>query len=112
MFNFTALNLVLPIRIDTWNTFNSAGEISQYDASFVWWDWAVQTLLQAAAVQYKANSTAAITQILQQALAKSICGTAMSYCNGTNVEYQSADQCYEFLTTQVRFGQPFELGTS
>ncbi|KAL8687125.1 MAG: hypothetical protein Q9218_006613 [Villophora microphyllina] len=33
-FNFTALNLVIPVEIDAWNTYNSKGEISQYDATF------------------------------------------------------------------------------
>lgn len=112
MFNFTALNLILPLRIDSWNTYNAAGQISQYDATFVWWDWAVTTLFQAAAPLFKANSTATVQTAIQQALAKSICGTATQYCNGTNVQYKSADQCYQQLTTQVRFGQPWELGAS
>jgi len=112
MFNFTALNLVLPLRIDSWNTYNAAGEISQYDATFVWWDWAVTTVLQAAAPVLGANSTAVVQHKLQHALAESICGTAMQYCNGTNVQYPSGSQCFEYLTTKVRFGQPWELGTS
>ena len=112
MFNFTALNLILPLRIDTWGTYNAAGEISQYDATFVWWDWAVATLLQAAAPVFGANSTAATEHKLQQALAKSICDTATQYCTGANVQYLRASQCFDFLTTEVRFGQPWELGTS
>lgn len=111
MFNFTAIGLVLPLRIDSWNTYNSAGEISQYDATFVWWDWAVTTLLQAAAPVFGANSTGGIEALLQKALAKSICGTATQYCNGTNAQYQSVEQCYKYLTETIRFGQPWELGT-
>lgn len=112
MFNFTAVNLVLPLRIDSWNTYNAAGEISQYDATFVWWDWAVTTLLQAAAPLLGVNTTAAVQPKLQQALAKSICDTATQYCNGTNVQYLRASQCFDYLTTKVRFGQSWELGTS
>ncbi len=112
MFNFTALNLVLPLRIDSWNTYNAAGEISQYDATFVWWDWAVTTVLQAAAPVLGTNSTATVQHKLQQALAESICGTATQYCNGTNLQYSNFSRCFNHLTTKVRFGQPWELGTS
>ena len=110
MFNFTALNLILPLRIDSWNTYNSAGQISQYDASFIWWDWAVATLLQAAAPKLGANSTSAVEGILTQALAKSICQTSTRYCNGTNTQYANEDACFKYLTREVRFGQPYELG--
>ncbi len=112
MFNFTALNLILPLRIDSWNTYNAAGEISQYDATFVWWDWAVTTVLQAAAPVLGVNNTEAVEHKLHQALAKSICSTATQYCNGTNVQYWRASQCFDYLTTKVRFGQPWELGTT
>ena len=45
-----------------------------------------------------------------QKLATSICGVAQTYCNGTNVQYNSTSQCYDFLTKQVRFGEAYELG--
>lgn len=112
MFNFTALNLVLPVRIDTWNTFNSQKQISQYDATFVWWDWAFATLLKAAARVLGANSTTKAMQTLKDGLAKSICSTATMYCNGTNAQYKSAHECEQYLTKEIRFGSPYELGRS
>ena len=110
MFNFTALNLILPLRIDSWNTYNSHGQITQYDASFIWWDWAVATLLEAAAAAFGANSTAAAEARLTQLLAQSICQTSTQYCNGTNIQYANDGACLEYLTKEVRFGQPYELG--
>ena len=72
----------------------------------------MQTLLQAAAPSLGAKSTAVVEQKLQKALAKNICSTAMQYCQGTNVQYKSADQCFKKLATEVRFGQPWEMGES
>ena len=112
MFNFTALGITLPIRIDTWNSFNAQKQISQYDATFVWWDWAFATLLEVAAPVLKVNNTAQAIQALTGGLANSICSTAMTYCNGTNVQYSSTQECLKFLTTETRFGAPYELGTS
>lgn len=110
MFNFTALNVVLPIRIDSWNTYNSRGEITQYDASFIWWDWAVATLIEAAAPVLGAKTPEAAEATLTELLAKSICQTSTRYCNGTNTQYASDSACLEYLTKKVRFGQPYELG--
>lgn len=112
MFNFTALNLVLPLRIDTWNTFNSDKQISQYDANFVWWDWAVSTLLEAAKPKLGANTTAGVIQKVTEGLAHSICSTAMTHCTGKDKQYNSTGECMAHLTKTTRFGAPYELGTS
>ena len=110
MFNFTGLNLLLPLRIDTWNTFNAQKEISQYDATFVWWDWAFDTLLEAAAPRLGAKSKSQALQVLTGVLAKSICKTAMDNCKGEDAQYDSEKECMEYLTKKVRFGAPYELG--
>ncbi|KAL8716204.1 MAG: hypothetical protein Q9220_000109 [cf. Caloplaca sp. 1 TL-2023] len=109
-FNFTALNLVLPLQIETWNTYNAQGQITQYDATFKYWQWTVDYLIQAAAKQFRTPTPDATVKLLSGAIAKSICGTSQKYCNGTNVQYQSAEQCLGFLTQKVRFGQAYELG--
>ena len=111
-FNFTAINTILPVRIDTWNSFNAQKQISQYDATFVWWDWAFATLLEKAAPVLGANSTAQALQKLTGALASSICNTAMTHCNGENAQYSSPQECVQYLTKEVRFGAPYELGMS
>ncbi|KAL8761029.1 MAG: hypothetical protein Q9184_002818 [Pyrenodesmia sp. 2 TL-2023] len=72
-FNFTALNLVIPVEIDTWNAFNAQGEIIQYDATFKYWQWTVDYLLQAAGRRFGAKSPQATVTTLTQAIAKSIC---------------------------------------
>ncbi|KAL8949948.1 MAG: hypothetical protein Q9222_003980 [Ikaeria aurantiellina] len=109
-FNFTALNLVIPLQIETWNTYNAQGEITQYDATFRYWQWTVDYLIQAAGKQFRTNSAQDTVKALTAAIAQSICGTSQRYCNGTNVQYQSEQECLGFLTREVRFGQAYELG--
>ncbi|KAL8686413.1 MAG: hypothetical protein Q9224_005455 [Gallowayella concinna] len=109
-FNFTALNLVIPIEIDAWNTYNSKGQITQYDATFKYWQWTVDYLMQAAGKKFGTNSLGATVGALTKAIAQSICGTATKFCNGTNEQYAGPAECFEFLTKSVRFGQAYELG--
>ena len=109
-FSFPVLKgLSVPIQIDTWNVFNAQGQISEYDATFKWWQWTVDYLLQTAAAA--SNQTLpAIEKYVTQQLANSICTTAQTYCNGTNVQYKSQNDCLNFLTNEVRLGEAYELG--
>lgn len=110
-FNFTALNLIVPVEIDAWNTFNAQGQISQYDATFKHWQWTVDYLLQAAAKKFLTPTKEATVTLLTQAIAKSICQTSMTYCNATNtIQYKTSEECFAFLTSKVRFGEAYELG--
>ncbi|KAI4176932.1 MAG: hypothetical protein LQ343_000789 [Gyalolechia ehrenbergii] len=109
-FNFTALNLVVPVEIDAWNTFNQLGQISQYDATFKHWQWTVDYLLQAAGKKFGTNTKQATVGVLQEAIAKSICQTSMTNCKGTSAQYQSNEACFAYLTKEVRFGEAYELG--
>jgi hypothetical protein len=45
MFNFTSLGLVVPIEIDSWNTWNEVGQITQYEVSFKYWQWTVAYII-------------------------------------------------------------------
>ena len=90
-----------------------------YDATFTgWWQWTVDTLLQAAAkelsyVEHKNVSQADTLSYVQSKLATSICTTAQKYCVGYgNKQYESETQCYNYLTKETRFGAAYELGKS
>ncbi|KAL8818159.1 MAG: hypothetical protein Q9223_003142 [Gallowayella weberi] len=100
-FNFTALNLVIPVEIDTWNSYNSRGQITQYDATFKYWQWTVDYLMQAAGKKFGTTSTEATVGTLTKAIAQSICGTATKYCSGPNEQYTSPAQCLDYLTTNT-----------
>jgi hypothetical protein len=106
MFNFASFgNMSLPVTIDTWLTWNAAREITQYDATFRWFGHLLKTLL--ASVDTDPVKAQAIAT---DNIAKSICKTHSSYCKGANVQYDSDQDCYDFLTKEIRVGQSFELG--
>lgn len=109
-FSFPILNnLIVPIEIETWNVFDSNHQISQYDATFKWWQWTFNYLIQTAAAAQNMNLTQ-IEAYATDKLATSICSTAQTFCNGTNTQYNSTASCYNYLTTQIRFGEAYELG--
>jgi hypothetical protein len=94
-----------PIVIDTWFTYNEKREISQYDVVFRWFGYLLQTLLNS----LDPNPMIAVQKVTH-ALAGSICNSEQTYCNGTNTQFESWDNCVDFLTKDVRMGQSFELG--
>ena len=108
-FSFPLLKgLEVPIQIDTWNAFNDQGEISQYDATFKWWQWTVDYLLQTAA-KASNQTLPEIEALVTKELTSSICNTAQIYCKGSNVQYKSENDCTQFLG-KVRLGEAYELG--
>lgn len=98
-------NVSLPITVDTWMTWNAAKEITQYDVVFRWFGYLLQTLL----LSVDSDPTKALA-IAKDNIANSVCSTHTKYCNGTNAQYNSADDCYKFLTEDIRLGESFELG--
>ncbi|KAF2014028.1 hypothetical protein BU24DRAFT_425032 [Aaosphaeria arxii CBS 175.79] len=97
--------MTAPVVIDTWITWNEAGEITQYDAVFRWFGHLLQTLLGSVDQDPMAAAKKAA-----QTLATSVCNAHTSHCNGTNSQYASQDECMRFLTEEIRMGQSFELG--
>ncbi|KKK23466.1 hypothetical protein ARAM_003970 [Aspergillus rambellii] len=109
-FNATSFNLLVPITIDTWLMFDPDGKITQYDATFRWFPKLFDALAQAAGKQFNLTDPAQIQSRLASLLADTICQTHADRCVGENQQYASKDECIRFLTTQVRFGGPDELG--
>lgn len=105
-FTFPAFNNIsLPVVINTWMTWNSALQITQYDVVFKWFGNLFQTLLMGSSGSPEEAGMEAINKI-----ASSICNSHTIYCHGLNAQYDSWDECYNFLTTKIRVGQSFELG--
>jgi hypothetical protein len=111
-FYFPAIDLLVPLEIDTWNMFNKDGQILQYDATFRWFQYLFDSLIQVAMLKFNATSAAQTIGIFQHLIADGICQTHQSYCNGTNVQYDSYASCYNFMTKQIRFGAAYELGAN
>lgn len=109
-FNITALSVVNPVEVDLRMTYNSRGEVSQYDASFRWLQWQFDDLAAHAKKMLNFNTTAEVSKLSTNLLTGSVCQTAQSYCNGTNAQYKSKDECVDFLTNEVPFGSAYQLG--
>ena len=110
MFNFTSLHLTLPVELGIWNVYNSDRQIIEYSATFKYWQWAVDTLIAAAQTSLGLPTPEKTQAFLTGAIAQNICTTASQSCTGANQQYQSNDDCLNFLTNQIRFGEAYELG--
>ena len=98
------------MEIGAWITFDSNKKISQYDATFRRFDQVLDLTIANVQNQIGSSSTSAAIAFLTDSLAKSICNTAQTYCNGTNQQYDNSTSCYTFLTQTLRFGTAYELG--
>ncbi|CAG8008666.1 unnamed protein product [Penicillium olsonii] len=108
-FNSTTFGVTLPVTIDTWIQYNADGKIASYDATFRWFGYLLDTLLEGVAEKINGTSEKALAYVTDT-LAKSICATSTSHCKGENQQYDDSDACYKYLTEKTRFGQPHELG--
>ncbi|KAF2202053.1 hypothetical protein GQ43DRAFT_431101 [Delitschia confertaspora ATCC 74209] len=99
-------NRTLPVTVNTWLTFDSNLQITQYDVTFRWFANLMQMLLLSLDPKNPVNATA----IAQKTIANAVCTQHNIYCKGKNLQYKSTDDCMEFLTKGVRMGQSFELG--
>ncbi|KAJ8107977.1 hypothetical protein OPT61_g8495 [Boeremia exigua] len=105
-FTFPAFNNVsLPVVVNTWMTWNSARQMTQYDVMFKWFGNLFQTLVLSLGGSAEEASRRTVERI-----ATSICNSHARYCNGTNAQYGSWEACYDFLTEKIRVGLSFELG--
>ncbi|PYI07349.1 hypothetical protein BO78DRAFT_91510 [Aspergillus sclerotiicarbonarius CBS 121057] len=109
-FNISTFDLVIPGVITAWLQFNSAGQVTQYDAVFRWLDLLFNQILQAAGRKFHTSDATEIQSRVAGLFARTICQTHEKYCVGKNRQYTSEDACYVFLTQQIRFGQPYEMG--
>jgi hypothetical protein len=92
-----------------WVTYNSAGEVSQYDISARRVDRTFDYVLNATMAAINATSPVQVLHFLTGVLTKSVCSTAHTYCNGTNQQYPNEENCINFLETQIRFGKAYEF---
>ncbi|KAG9243982.1 hypothetical protein BJ878DRAFT_95672 [Calycina marina] len=109
-FNFTSLGLTVPVEIDSWNTYNEAGEITQFDVTFRYWQWLVDHVITASAPKVGATSPEEAITKLGQLVAQGVCSTHQMYCTGGNTQYADFNACLSYLTNATRFGQAYELG--
>ncbi|KAL7658776.1 hypothetical protein ACMYSQ_001725 [Aspergillus niger] len=109
-FNATSFgNLLVPVTIDTWIMWDADGRIMQYDATFRWFGFLLDTLVEALAESIN-GTTSQATASLTQLLATTICATHDQYCTGANQQYDNNAACLDFLTSAIPLGKDYELG--
>lgn len=111
-FNISAFGMVVPVEIDAWFTFNAAGQLAQYDATFRWFDFLLATMVESTMAAMNVTNRTRVIDYLQQKLANSVCKVHETHCNGTNQQHANYTQCMRTLTDEIRFGQAFELGAN
>ena len=109
-FNITALDVISPVQIDMWITFDKEKAIKQYDATFRYLAWQFDWLFGLGMVKYNVTDKLEFQNLIAHKLADSICETAMTSCKGGNKQFDSKAECVKFLTEEIRFGQAHELG--
>lgn len=109
-FNATTFGVLVPVTIDTWIEFNTDGKITQYDATFRWFEYLLDFLLEGTAAKINATSPDQAVKYISDILVKTICATHEENCTGDNQQYDNSSACYDYLTETVRFGKSYELG--
>ena len=109
-FNATTFGLLIPVTIDTFITWNSAGQITQYDATFRWFGFLLDTVITVAGGRINATSFEQARAFVGSTLASTLCQTHTTFCTGANQQYASAAECFAFLTQSIPFGQAYALG--
>ncbi|KAL7424715.1 hypothetical protein Q5752_000399 [Cryptotrichosporon argae] len=111
-FYYAILDKSWPIQIDVFFDINEQGQISQYDITFRRWAWATDTIVPEV-IPYMGealNTTSDnSTYILQQYLADVVCTAAMANCNGSNQQYESYDECHDFVLN-IALGEFYRMG--
>ncbi|KAK0202087.1 hypothetical protein DFS33DRAFT_1047010 [Desarmillaria ectypa] len=117
---FSTVNLTLPIQIDVILRFDDETmKVTSYDATLRrWsqaWDYYIPLLVPKVAEELMAANTTGVnygnsTDIIVHRAAADICTEAQMYCLGENQQYESYEQCVQFLTKEVPFGASWSGG--
>ncbi|ODV93213.1 hypothetical protein PACTADRAFT_61900, partial [Pachysolen tannophilus NRRL Y-2460] len=104
---------IIPIQIDATTRLNSAGQVEEYAAIFVRFEWAYNITNSLYAMKL-ANSDV-VTQegidMVKMKAVESICQVHEDYCAGTPYgQYYSTEQCKDYLFSYTRFGESYEGG--
>jgi hypothetical protein len=104
MFNTTTFDIVVPVEVDGFITFDALSQVSQYDITFRWFDFLQASILQRAMQVLSASSLTEVISILTLKLATVIYNTHKQYCTGPNQQYANHITCMDFFTHDIRFG--------
>ncbi|KAK0441678.1 hypothetical protein EV421DRAFT_636920 [Armillaria borealis] len=119
-FLFSTVNLTLPVQIDVIIRFDDETmKVTSYDATLrrwsEFWDYFMPLLVPKATEELMTANTTGVdysnsTDIIVHRAAADICTEAQTYCLGENQQYESYEQCVQFLTKEVPFGASWSGG--
>jgi hypothetical protein len=109
-FHFPSLQMSLPVEINTWNIWDNNCQVTQYDVTFRYYEYLLDTLLESSTTMAGVVNSQTTINTLTNGLANSICQIHEDYCVGGFQQYNSTDECNQYLTRKTRFGAAYELG--
>ncbi|GAA5827260.1 hypothetical protein JCM11251_001197 [Rhodosporidiobolus azoricus] len=115
--SYPTINKTIPSQIDVITAWNDDLKLISYDASLRRWPQTIALVVDSIAPavaeelgepydQITTNKTA----LMARKAATELCETAMNSCTGENKQYDSYEQCYQFLTEERPFGEPMDGG--
>ncbi|KAG9647851.1 hypothetical protein KCU95_g9871, partial [Aureobasidium melanogenum] len=78
--------------------------------NFRYLEWQLNSTISSISAHLNLSSSVDITSLLHQKLSQSICTTATTFCNGTNLQYANQTACEDYLYNKTRFGEGWEWG--
>ncbi|CAC9889094.1 unnamed protein product, partial [Aureobasidium pullulans] len=81
-----------------------------FTSNFRYLQWQLTSTIASIAKAQNLSSSASLLPILHAKLANSICETATTFCNGTNLQYANQQACENHLFNETRFGDGWEWG--
>jgi hypothetical protein len=72
--------------------------------------WQFDWLYEVARDKLGLNNTEQVKDLVHQKLAESICITAMDNCHGEHQQYESLEDCFDFLAEGTPLGDAYQLG--
>lgn len=108
-FELAIIGTSLPVEVDAFMTFDSDFKVTQYDFTARRFDRFFDTLIADAQPLLHTTDAASTEALVGELLDTGICSTSTAFCNGTNQQYSSQDECLQFLQG-VRLGASYELG--
>lgn len=108
-FHFSIINTTLPLEIDIWAMWDNDGAVTQYDATFRWFDYLFETIMDGVTFRFGLTSRIEAAGFLHRSLVHSICQTHAKYCHDGDEQYESTTACEEILDGR-RLGSSYELG--
>lgn len=106
--NVTSIGITTPLQMTVFFTFDGAGAVSEWDATFRYLERNFQYLFVEAGKLMGTDVTGTGNYITKQ-LADSICNAESHYCTGALKQYKSTSECTAFLTN-LNFGGADLLG--